>query len=130
MIFGSGKFGTPWLRMHRASLSPRWRCCAACAGLASVRGMLCWHFCRAAANAEALTETPLTEMFRPLASIRIPLSLKSGKFGAPLARMHLENTRAPGASALGPVEPELAALREPPPHPANRTPPTTAATAS
>jgi hypothetical protein len=49
------------------------------------------HFCRAAVNAGALTETPLTEIVCPLASIRIPLLLRSGKFGTPLARMHLEN---------------------------------------
>jgi hypothetical protein len=38
-----------------------------------------------------LTETPLTEIVCPVASICIPLFFKSGKFGTPLARMHLEN---------------------------------------
>ncbi len=48
-------------------------------------------------NAGALTETPLTETVCPLASIRIPLPLRSGKLGTPLARMHLEN------ASVGPV---------------------------
>ena len=56
-----------------------------------VCGMYFSHFRRAAAYAGAFTETPLTEIVCPLASIRIPLLLKSGKFGTPLARMHLEN---------------------------------------
>jgi len=54
-------------------------------------GMYLSHFSRAVRNAGALTETPLTEIVCPVPSIRIPLLLKSGKFGTPLARMHLEN---------------------------------------
>jgi hypothetical protein len=34
---GSGKFGTPWVRMHFANFSPRACCCACWAGLAAVR---------------------------------------------------------------------------------------------
>jgi hypothetical protein len=45
----------------------------------------------------------LTEIVCPLPSISIPLPLRSGKFGTPLARMHLENASVqlvePGALA-------------------------------
>lgn len=83
VTLGSGKFVTPWLRMHRANFNPRWRCCAACAGLAEVCGMSPRHFCRAAENAAALNENPLTEIVCPLASILIALPFRSGKFGTP-----------------------------------------------
>lgn len=87
---GSGKFDTPWLRMHRANFRPCSRCCAACAGLAWVCGMYCSHFCRATLKAWALIATPLTEIVCPLAAILMPFLLRSGKLGTPLARMHLE----------------------------------------
>jgi hypothetical protein len=67
-----------------------------------VDGRYFWQFARAARNAGALTETPLTEMVWAFPWISIPLPLRSGKFATPLARMHFEN-----ASELVELEPLL-----------------------
>jgi hypothetical protein len=92
MTLGSGKLGTPWRRMHRANFSPRAICCACWEALTAVRvGKYFWHFARAAWNAGALTVTPLTDTVDPRLPIRIPLPFRSGKFGTPSARMHVEN---------------------------------------
>lgn len=82
--------------MQLANFRSCWCSCAACAGVGVplACGMYFSHFCRAAVKARTLTETPLTEIVCPLASIRIRLLLRSGKFGTPLARMHLENGNA------------------------------------
>ncbi len=118
MTFGSGKFGTPWPRMHLAKFSPRWRCCAVCAGLGCADGKYFWHRARAVRNAGALTATPLTEIVCALPWISIPLRPRSGKFGTPLARMQLENASVePVDSEPLPVEalePELLGLAEDP----------------
>lgn len=50
-----------------------------------------WHLWRAAVNAGALTETPLTEIVCPLAPILMRLPLRSEKLGTPWLRMHFEN---------------------------------------
>jgi hypothetical protein len=103
---GSGKLGTPWLRMHRANLSPFAVCCACWKPLAGgLGGRYRWHFARAPWYAGALNETPLTEIVWPLPWINILLLLKSGKFGTPLARMHLENASVePADVELLPVD--------------------------
>jgi hypothetical protein len=118
MTFGSGKFGTLWLRMHFAKFSPRRRCCVVCAALAEADGRYLWHPARAARNAGALSETPLTEMVWAFPWISIPLLLKSGKSGTPLARMHFEKASVePGELEPLPVdalEPGLLGLPEDP----------------
>lgn len=120
MTFGSGKFGTPWLRMHLAKFSPRCRCCAVCAALREADGRYFWQSARAARNAGALSETPLTEIVWAFPWISIPWLLKSGKFGTPLARMQFEKTSVepvesepPPVDALEP-EPEPLGLPEDP----------------
>jgi hypothetical protein len=89
--FGSGKFGTPWLRMHIANPSPRWRACADRASVVSLYGKYFWQCIRSARNAAALTEMPLTEMVC-VAVDHHALTARSEKFGTKLARVHLENT--------------------------------------
>ena len=77
--------------MHRANCSPCPVCCAVCAGVACVCGRYCSHFCRAAGESRGVDRDPIDRHRLPVPSIRIPLLLRSGKFGTPLARMHLEN---------------------------------------
>ena len=99
MTFGSGKFGTPWLRMHLAKFNPRWRW-AVCVVVAWAGGRYFWHSARAARNAGALTDTPLSEIVWAFPWISTPPPLKSGKLVTPLARMHFEK------ASVEPVEVE------------------------
>ena len=46
-----------------------------------------------------MNELPLTEIVRPLAAILMPLPPRSGKFGTPWMRMHLENASEALAAA-------------------------------
>jgi len=119
MTFGSGKPGTPWLRMHWENFSLLAVSCACWRALGgALRGRSLWHFARAAWYAGALTDTPLTDTVCAFPSIRIPLSFKSGKLGTPLARMHLENASvelaaleplpAGGLELVGELEPQAA----------------------
>src|ERR1700733_10974518 len=91
--------------MHFANSSPRSLCRAVCVALAGAVGRYFWHWARAVRNAGALSETPLTDKVSPLPWMSIPLSLRSGKFGTPLARMQLENPSVePFEMELLPVE--------------------------
>jgi hypothetical protein len=118
MTFGSGKFGTLWLRMHFAKFSPRCCCLAICAAFAGADGRYFWHFARAARNAGALSETPLIEIEWAFPWISIPWPLKSGKFGTPSARMHFEKASVEpvelDAMAVEVLELELPGLPEDP----------------
>jgi hypothetical protein len=118
MTFGSGKFGTPWPRMHFAKFSPRCCRCAVSAGPAEADGRYFWQSVRAPRNAGALTETPLTESAWAFPWISIRSLVKSGKFGTPFARMHFEKASVE-ALELDPLpvdvlEPEVLALPEDP----------------
>jgi hypothetical protein len=108
-----------------------------------------WHFARAALTAGAEGLIPFALKTKP------PPGCGSGKFGTPLARMHLANASAADVGSLGAAGTELVAplavvvleaevvelptlatvgagagLPVLPPHPATRTPVTSVATAT
>jgi hypothetical protein len=103
--------------MHLAKFNPR-RLCAVCAVLAWAGGRYFWHSARAARNAGALTDTPLTEIVWAFPSISIPLLLKSGKLVTPFARIHFEKASVEPVEAepwsVDALEPELLGLPEDP----------------
>lgn len=99
-VVGSGKSGTPWVRMHRANLSMTFsssrttvgeqspaakHCCSCCWTVPPVAGIRCWQARWAAWSRELLTPSCCA------LALAIPPSLGgSGKFGIPCERTHWE----------------------------------------
>jgi hypothetical protein len=87
--FGSGKFDTPWARMHLARAS----CCATGRLLFCPEGdptpppMSDWHAFDAFWNTGELVLIPVPFI------VNCPSLLGSGKFGTPCERIHSENRR-------------------------------------
>jgi hypothetical protein len=102
--WGSGKFGTPRERMHRANLNIAC-CCAAVGCLAVDSAPFGWslrHARAARLNRGESTSIPDSTSFR--GSRRIcPVPPGSGKFGTPWLRMHAEY--ACGSRERGPFAP-------------------------
>src|SRR6185437_14006591 len=84
---GSGKLGTPWLRMHRARARAAARSAAEVAGGAALLGRNCLHACRADRNAG---DSGLTFGGRSMP----PPAVGSGKFVTPCERMHCGNSKS------------------------------------
>ena len=104
---GSGQFGTPWERMHRANVRMSLHDCCSSAWVGWLPGPFgsrCMQALWADWNWELLTPSccRLTLGIAPLLS-------GSGKFGTPLERMHVANASDDERPAPGAVEPELAA---------------------
>src|ERR1700727_618271 len=111
-VVGSGKFGTPWERMHRASFRSAVSICCTRAGGQSLAcmhscsccwsdppvGNRCWQACWAAWYWEVLTPNCWAS---PLGSC--PLLWASGKFGTPWERMQAEEATADGELADPPA---------------------------
>ena len=105
--FGSGKFGTPFARMHLASAISSRRTLAGTGGECPDWGKYFWHASNAlsAAGGWRLMSLPDLVLESP--------GPGSGKFGTPLARMHRENRSAETSVAL--IEVPLLAAVDPQP---------------
>lgn len=141
--FGSGKFGTPWVRMQRDTARSF---CISC-GLTCWRGALCGAYCaQARVAAWNVGEEPSMFVIReisPLAALMEaddPKDAESGKFNTPCERMHVANSTRLSPDDEPPVfavatrtavvvvlRPATPAFGEPPPQAAaTRARPTTA----
>lgn len=115
---GSGKFGSPWVRMHWENFSIAARWLADSAGGRPPFGSFEWQACIALWNFGELTATPLTLREPPDPTFcwiwmpPVPLLPGSGKLGTPLARMHFANvtiwSRAAARLVDGDDEPQAA----------------------
>ena len=97
-VVGSGRFGTPWERMHRANFRSSVSCCRCWAWDGAWYGHRRWQARWAVWSRELLT--PSCSM----SSLGIcPLLSGSGKFGMPWERMHREKATGIGEFADPPA---------------------------
>src|SRR5579862_4568535 len=88
---GSGKFVTPWCRMHFEKFNlPRSCVCCSCGLGGAGFGNSFWQACRAATNAGDFGLIPLDGVTRTN-----PCLSGSGKFGTPCARTQAEYATGP-----------------------------------